>query len=132
MFLANSLDSDIAAANIMMDGTSMYPDGFHPYAQHRAKDYPKHSRAKALTRTQASPKYYFIDFGISSQFMGRDSRYPVVGIYGRTRAPELSLTVAYDPFAVDVFGLGSLLLEEVKVLTFSLRGFSLLLIVLRV
>jgi len=119
----NVAHRDIASSNIMMDATSMYPDGFHPYAQYRAKDGPEPQDAKSLTRSQAPPKYYFIDFGISSQFEDLESRSLVLGNKGRTRAPELSLKVPYDPFQLDVFGLGEFLLDAAE----NLRGMEFLL-----
>jgi len=106
MHSQNVAHRDIASPNIMMDATAMYPEGFHPYSQRRAKDYPKTETARALTRTEAPPKYYFIDFGISSQFSSAESRSLVVGLPGRIRAPELSDSVPYDPFPVDIYGLG--------------------------
>jgi len=114
---------DVASSNIMMDATAMYPEGFHPQAQYRAKGQAEPRDAIVLTRTQAPPNYYFIDFGISTQFEDGESPFSVLGNEGRTRAPELSLKVPYDPFKVDVFGMGEFLVDASK----NLRGIEFLL-----
>jgi len=114
---------DVASSNIMMDATAMYPEGFHPHAQYRAKGQGEPQDATALTRTQAPPKYYLIDFGISTQFTDEETRFSVLGNEGRTRAPELSLKVPYDPFKVDVFGMGVFLVDAAE----NLRGIEFLL-----
>jgi serine/threonine protein kinase len=114
MHRRNVAHRDAASPNWMMDASAMYPEGFHPYMQHNAKDARGYQPAKALTRSQAPPKYYLIDFGISTQFKDNESRTPVVGMPGRSRAPELSDTELYDPFAVDIFAYGEALLHEIQ------------------
>ncbi len=79
--------SDSASANIMMDGISLYPKGFHPSAQQMTPSCKE--RAAPLERIHAPPvKYVFIDFGISSAFKD-DGEHLIVGLLGRERAPEL-------------------------------------------
>ncbi|CDO69429.1 hypothetical protein BN946_scf184791.g24 [Trametes cinnabarina] len=101
---------DIAMMNIMMDASSLYPDGHHPVRTGYTADarYP----ATALPRGSRSVTYVYIDFGLSSQFPEGVSTY-VVGCVGRDKeAPELSSTVPYDPFKVDIFALGNLYFNE--------------------
>lgn len=92
---------DCAWGNIMMDGRALFPKGWHP--QLRAT-FPDGTEMKdpAPSRTAVGGvRYYFIDFGISSR--NRDS---VLGIDGQEPAPELSATVPYDPYKLDVYILG--------------------------
>jgi len=110
----NVAHRDAASPNWMMDASAMYPEGFHPYTQQYAKEGAVYNLAKALTRTQAPPKYYLIDFGISTRYTDTGSPILDVGMPGRSRAPELSATVPYDPFAVDVFAYGEVLLREIE------------------
>ncbi|KAG8895599.1 hypothetical protein FRB99_000436 [Tulasnella sp. 403] len=46
-------------------------------------------------------RYYFVDFGISTRDQDK-----VVGVDGQERAPELSSDIPYDPYKLDVYGLG--------------------------
>jgi hypothetical protein len=67
------------------------------------------------TRTEAGPMhYYFIDFGLSVRFSSFEARELVYGEYGQlcTHIPEISSTVAYDPFKVDVRSVGEMLWIE--------------------
>ncbi|KAJ7467078.1 hypothetical protein FB451DRAFT_1484177 [Mycena latifolia] len=70
---------DCFGSNIMMDGSRMFPDGFHPMSPKRKRDFYS-GRAKFYTRTQRPPKYYLIDFGLSR----RDTLYSTTKnkIYG--------------------------------------------------
>ncbi|EJD38675.1 hypothetical protein AURDEDRAFT_26589, partial [Auricularia subglabra TFB-10046 SS5] len=61
-------------------------------------------------RCQASARYVFIDFGISSRSPPGEL---VVGEIGRDHtAPELSATVPYDPFILDIYVLGNFFWTE--------------------
>ncbi|KZT72363.1 hypothetical protein DAEQUDRAFT_32581 [Daedalea quercina L-15889] len=97
---------DCAAANIMMDGRPLYPQGHHPVRREYSLDAVY--ELVPLTRLDHPVRYYFIDFGISSVFsMGTPSL--VVGRKGRDKeVPELSDDVPYDAFKVDIFILGNL------------------------
>jgi len=91
-----------------MDGTSLYPDGFHPDRHNRSKS--AQARVKGRYRLHAAPVfYYFIDFGFSSKYEG-EGPWLAWGTHGQDRdAPELKITGGhrYDPFALDVFTLGN-------------------------
>ncbi|KZV68704.1 hypothetical protein PENSPDRAFT_609718 [Peniophora sp. CONT] len=103
---------DCAAPNIMCDASAMFPRGFHPINQYSLFDDIK-TGATILPRATAGVRYYFIDYGISSYFPPGRPRELVTGIYGREQdVPELSSTKPYDPFAVDIFILGSLFKKE--------------------
>ncbi|KAG8947766.1 hypothetical protein FRC00_008940, partial [Tulasnella sp. 408] len=92
---------DCAWGNIMMDGRELYPRGWHPQ---RRNFYPN---GKAMgggdpSRTAVGGvRYYFIDFGISSK-----DQDEVLGIHGQELSPELSDTVPYNPYKLDVYILG--------------------------
>jgi len=98
---------DCALPNVMMDASAMYPKGFHPtLSSHLADGF---TPAPVIPRTQARVRYYFIDYGISSYFPPGQPRGLVTGTLGRDQdVPELSDTVPYDPFAVDIFIIGNL------------------------
>lgn len=106
----------------MMDAKSMYSDGFHPV--YIGRDRSNTQRARHYTRSQRPPKYYFIDFGISSYFPpGCDPL--VVGRDGRdSEVPELSDTVPYNPFKTDVFIIGNLLKRDFAFVSCTLRVVS--------
>ena len=96
----------------MMDGTPLFPDGFHPAAQ----DLKPSALGPAKYRQRCNVtgiKYYVVDFGQSSQF--GDSTQPrlVRGTMIQDHdPPELSNETPYDPFPVDVFTLGNLYKKE--------------------
>ena len=100
---------DIAASNIMMDAKPLYPGGYHPVRLGYTPDalYP----VSALPRAGRSVHYYYIDFGVSSWFQPGASPY-VIGDVGRAEVPELSETVPYDAFKVDIYALGSVYFKE--------------------
>ncbi|RPD57465.1 kinase-like protein [Lentinus tigrinus ALCF2SS1-7] len=101
---------DIAVQNIMMDARPLYPQGHHPVQLNYTPD--GMYRISPLSRTDRPVRYYYIDFGLSVQFPKGASPY-VVGDVGRdTDVPELSETVPYDAFKVDIFALGNLFYKE--------------------
>ena len=90
-----------------MDAKALYPKGFHPVYPHNLPDLS--DDAPTLPRALFAVKYYFVDFGISSYIPPDSQEQHVLGDFGRDQdVPELSTTVPYDPFKVDVFILGNL------------------------
>ncbi|GBE79197.1 hypothetical protein SCP_0203940 [Sparassis crispa] len=103
---------DCTHNNLMMDGSALYPQGFHPVQDECLPDGT--TPAGDPSRINVSLKYYFIDFGISSMFPLNVHPKLVLGIDGRDRdVPELSSVVPYDPFAVDIFILGNVFRKHV-------------------
>lgn len=106
--------SDCTCDNIMMDASSMYPQGFHPAQTDRSKDWK--GKAKHLTRTQAPPRYLLIDFGHARRYDPKDGpplELPLRG--GDKSAPEHSeanYNTPCDPFPTDVYYLGNFMREE--------------------
>ncbi|KAL5492972.1 hypothetical protein ACEPAI_4420 [Sanghuangporus weigelae] len=103
----NVAHRDCSTLNIMMDGTRVFPRGFHPGAPNL--EYTGKGFAHPRRRRDASGvKYYFTDFGISSHFDENDTYRLVMGQDCLDRnLPELYQDDPYDPFAVDVFLLGN-------------------------
>ncbi|KDQ19914.1 hypothetical protein BOTBODRAFT_51285 [Botryobasidium botryosum FD-172 SS1] len=98
---------DCGRWNIMMDASKLYPQGFHPQRPNLSID--AQGPAKARRRASApQPKYYFIDFDLSSRFDDATAPRLVTGRHCQDRtAPELSDRVPYDPFKLDVYILGN-------------------------
>ncbi|KAJ2986031.1 hypothetical protein NUW54_g9929 [Trametes sanguinea] len=106
----NIAHRDIAVENIMMDAKAMYPDGHHPVRL----DYTPDAiyKVSPLPRAGRTIQYYYIDFGLACLFPPGASHL-VVGDVGRdTEVPELSSTVPYDSFKVDIYALGNLYAKE--------------------
>ena len=57
-------------------------------------------------------RYYYIDFGLSVQFPPGAPTVTVGDVGRDTEVPELSATVPYDAFKVDIFALGNLFYKE--------------------
>jgi hypothetical protein len=95
----------------MMDASAMYPRGCHPTETYKLPDGV--TPVSIIPRSQVRVSYYFIDYGISSYFPPGKPRGLVIGGDGRDQeVPELSDTIAYDPFAVDIFIIGNLLRRQ--------------------
>jgi len=102
---------DCSYRNIMMDASSMFPKGFHPIRDNELPDLSDY--APYVSRTTASVRYYYIDYGISVHVAPDAPSKLVVGHFGRDQeVPELSQTIPYDPFKVDIFLIGNLFRRE--------------------
>jgi hypothetical protein len=89
-----------------MDAKALYPKGFHPVYTFRLPETADF--APILPRYTAHIVYYYVDFGISSHIPTDSPDKLVLGDLGRDQSvPELSTTIPYDPFKVDVFILGN-------------------------
>jgi hypothetical protein len=108
---------DCSLKNVLMDATHMYPLGFHPVHDVFLDDVT--TFAPVIPRLEVGVKYYFVDYGISSYFPAGSQRELVLGIAGRDRdVPELSNSVPYDPFKVDIFTVGNVLRGEFQAVSF--------------
>lgn len=96
----------------MMQPT-MFAEPYHPVRIDYTMDLRR--KCKYRTRTECPPKYFFIDFGLSSIYdrsNGPVLDLPVRG--GDKSAPEHSdanYNTPCDPFATDVYYLGNLIRE---------------------
>ncbi|KAJ6602660.1 kinase-like domain-containing protein [Mycena vulgaris] len=102
----NIVHFDIAPQNMMMDETRAIPKGSH-FSNPRT-----HTGFYDLfswnDRCTVGPvDYYYIDFGLSLYFPdGEDAALYVGTLRTFPTIPELSQTVPYNPFKVDIFQLG--------------------------
>ena len=113
MHLNGVAHRDITCNNIMMDGSGMYPEGFHPVRQHL--DPSAKVELVPMTRTMAKPKYYLVDFDGSVWFPAdMPARFrTATGKHGADdEVPEMSQGGPYDPFKVDIFQFGNVLKRE--------------------
>ncbi|KAJ7159438.1 hypothetical protein C8R46DRAFT_906589 [Mycena filopes] len=112
----NIVSRDLCRRNLMMDATNVVPKGWHfaaPFSQNgttpRLLSIPRHSVAPV--------EYFIIDFGLSTSF---PADLPVddardVGRYGQDKTvPELSDTVPYNPFKVDIYQLGNVIMNLIE------------------
>ncbi|KAL7277640.1 hypothetical protein ACG7TL_008567 [Trametes sanguinea] len=101
---------DIAPPNVMMDGSSLFPNGHHPVYRTCSLDLIED--LTPLLRIDHPVKYFYVDFGLSVRFKPGASSL-VVGDVGRDEeVPELSSTVPYDAFKADIYALGNLFDKE--------------------
>jgi len=102
---------DYVLHNFLMDPGEMYPEGFHPAQTAYKHDYS--GFANYLPRSVVGVRYYFADFGISVDMSDTDHPGLVTGSSGRDQdPPELSPTVPYDPFKLDIFIVGNMFKQE--------------------
>jgi hypothetical protein len=110
--------SDVGLLNLMMDETRVVPKGSHfarPWS-HDGTEYNLtwHHRCRVA-------HYHYIDFGLSGWYpYGHDSAL-AMGVCGQVKTvPELSDTIPYNPFKVDIYQMGYTILEVVFVSGMSL------------
>lgn len=110
----NLAHRDCTPPNIMMEGSELFSEEPHPSPFHSRVSQDGQRAVRPLSRKNASVRYYYIDYGISSLFPNNESRRFVVGIDGRERdVPELSAEVPYDPFKTDVCILGRFFQKQI-------------------
>ena len=117
MFMLLLSHRDCSLKNVLLDASRMYPLGFHPVEDTYLDDIT--TTAPVIPRLEAGAKYYFVDYGISSYFPAGSQRELVLGVAGRDQdVPELSNSVPYDPFKVDIFTVGNVLRSEIQTVSF--------------
>ncbi|KAF8263894.1 hypothetical protein EI94DRAFT_549201 [Lactarius quietus] len=102
-FNSNNFGSDCTANNIMFDPSKMYPNGFQPIKNDLNRNFK--GAAKAYTRTQRPPRYYFTNFGLSRQYLSRDALDEPLR---DKSAPEHQSGRHCNPFHTDIYDLGNL------------------------
>lgn len=93
----------------MFDASKMYPNGFHPVKINRNRNFK--GTAKAYTRTQRPPVYYFIDFSLSRQYTSRDATDDPLRRGDRSALEHRSKTRC-NPFQTDIYYIGNLVRHE--------------------
>ncbi|KII90098.1 hypothetical protein PLICRDRAFT_138550 [Plicaturopsis crispa FD-325 SS-3] len=112
----NVAHRDLSVHNILVDATKLIPNGFNPLINTYGIRYPKRrifqeSSWKRSSRTCVSPKYYIIDFGVSTRFPSSEERHLVKWQGGRGfLLPECrpGPDTLYDPFKGDIHALGEI------------------------
>ena len=100
-----------------MDGSNLYKDGWHPMDTWRARDGGDLSMSSQ--RSEVEIKYYFIDFGLSTEFSPEQRERLVTGKLGRIKAPEQASGLPYDPFKLDIYYLGRVYQTKIVDVRFS-------------
>ncbi|KAF8217719.1 hypothetical protein K438DRAFT_2006766, partial [Mycena galopus ATCC 62051] len=105
---------DIAPQNLMMDESRVVPRGSHFRYPKTHDGYRGYFEWK--NRCSVGPvDYYYIDFGLSMHYpKGRDTALTTGTLRNFRTIPELSETVSYNPFKVDVFQLGLTMANVIK------------------
>ncbi|KAJ3867624.1 hypothetical protein EV359DRAFT_34082 [Lentinula novae-zelandiae] len=99
---------DCARNNLGMDANSMYTRQYHPIEQ--KKRYNWSGRALHHSRTRCPPRYYFIDFGRSEMYDPSEPRSLEYALKsGGYTPPEGDADIPCDPFATDVYILGTMI-----------------------
>ncbi|KAL1726405.1 kinase-like domain-containing protein [Schizophyllum commune] len=107
----NIAHRDFCTFNIMLDPTDLFPEGFHFVMPRSTAD----GQAVGLNyRDRAavpSIRYFLIDFGLSTQLTHEHAL--VTGVYGADKSvPELSWDKPYNPFKVDVYQFGHVIMHD--------------------
>ncbi|KAJ6473791.1 kinase-like domain-containing protein [Mycena sanguinolenta] len=104
----NIVHFDIAPQNMVMEESRLIPKGSHWYDPDSHSGFHGHFFSwKNRCSLRPTIQYYYIDFGLSKHFpRGKESARIAVTLRTFPMIPELSLTVPYNPFYVDIFQLG--------------------------
>lgn len=99
----------------MMDVSKIIPKGYH-FLDWRTHD-GVNLKLDWRDRWSVRPiEYFFIDFGVSYQYPPGLTGILDTGRYGQDRSvPELSDTVLYDPFKLDIYQLGNVIINVANV-----------------
>ena len=100
----------------MVDSTKLVPDGNVSFLKPaRTEDWSR-LLTPVVRRSVAPLKYFFIDFETAIFFPPDDKNPLCVGRFGQEHdAPELSDTVPYNPFKLDIYQLGMIFVPLFKV-----------------
>ncbi|PPQ80958.1 LOW QUALITY PROTEIN: hypothetical protein CVT26_003529 [Gymnopilus dilepis] len=110
-FLIQSV-RDACWYNIMMDHSKMVPKGTH-FCLPSSHDGVRNGLTWKSRWSVRPVQYYFIDFGISVRCPSPDTK--VLGVLAQDKTtPELSNTVPYSPFPVDIYQIGNVFKRIIK------------------
>ncbi|KAJ7842695.1 kinase-like domain-containing protein [Mycena leptocephala] len=104
----NVVHFDIATQNMVIEESRIIPKGSHWCNPDSHSGFPGDFFSwKNRCSLRPAVQYYYIDFGLSKHFPGgKESARITATLRTFPMIPELSLTVPYNPFYVDVFQLG--------------------------
>ena len=93
----------------MLEPSELFPEGFHVALPRLSPD-GQTLGLNFRNRTDVSPVQYFvIDFGLATQLPYRDSW--ATGVFGADKTvPELSWETPYNPYKVDIYQFGSVIM----------------------
>ncbi|KAJ7666678.1 kinase-like domain-containing protein [Mycena polygramma] len=114
---------DIAPQNMMMDESRVIPKGSH-FAEPRSHTgfYGLFSWNNRCTVGPSS--YFYIDFGLSLYYPnGKDTALHLGTLRTFRTIPELSQTVPYNPFKVDIFQLGLTIRKLIDACSISFHAY---------
>ncbi|KAJ6465498.1 kinase-like domain-containing protein [Mycena vitilis] len=103
----NVVHFDIAPQNMVMEESRLIPKGSHWFNPDTHHGFGHFFSWKNRCSLRPSVPYYYIDFGLSRHFPGgKESARLARTLRTFPMIPELSLTVPYNPFYVDIFQIG--------------------------
>ncbi|KIO18908.1 hypothetical protein M407DRAFT_31417 [Tulasnella calospora MUT 4182] len=97
---------DCSFGNILMDARALFPVLWHPQSSIVTPQGRMITKTRSRTEV-GGVRYYFIDFGLSTR-----GENLTTGFAGNERAPELSNTIPYDPYRLDLYILGKVYQEK--------------------
>ncbi|KAL1707475.1 kinase-like domain-containing protein, partial [Schizophyllum commune] len=99
---------DFCTYNLMLGPTDLFPEGFHFVMQSFSADGQTVGLNYRERANVPSVRYFVIDFGLSTQ-----GQALVTGVYGADKTvPELSWEIPYNPFKVDVYQFGRVIMHD--------------------
>ncbi|KAF7296069.1 Protein kinase domain-containing protein [Mycena kentingensis (nom. inval.)] len=99
---------DVTLRNMKLDASDIIPDGFHFSAPHMSAGEGRTYFQWRARHRVLSGDYFLVDFGLAKVYPEGPELARDVGVFGcDPTVPELSDTVPYNPFKVDVFQLGN-------------------------
>ncbi|KAL1741487.1 kinase-like domain-containing protein [Schizophyllum fasciatum] len=106
----NIAHRDFCRYNLMLDSSELLPGGYH-FAQTRCTPTGSYGLIFRDRADVDRVKYFAIDLGLATLLPNRESK--VTGIYGQDRTvPEHEWDSPYDPFKVDIYQLGRVILVD--------------------
>ena len=107
--------SDAGKLNLMMDASHVVPKGSH-FIHDFGHDGVNCNLTWRHRCVVAPVQYFYIDFGLSMWHPHGHESAKALGVVGQIKdIPELSDTVAYNPFKLDICQLGRTVLKVIKV-----------------
>ncbi|PPQ80956.1 hypothetical protein CVT26_003527 [Gymnopilus dilepis] len=112
MYEQNIAHRDACWFNIMMDHSKMVPKGTH-FCLPSSHDGLKEGLEWKSRWSVRPVRYFFVDFGISVRCTSKDAK--VLGSFAQDKSvPELSNSILYNPFPVDIYELGNVIKKCVE------------------
>lgn len=101
---------DFCTNNLMLDPSELFPEGFHVARPYLSRD-GQTLGVNFRNRPDVSPvRYFVIDFGLATHLPYR-SGWVTTGVFGADKTvPELSWETPYDPFKVDIYQFGRVIM----------------------